>query len=114
LAWTVTLTTGGPSKFGPKWIDIAPGPPGPDTCFGTLDDGCAFTAEQALASPAIVTQSLCKLTVLGGSKEVYQISTTGKPPVILVWETSGGSGGSSSSLEIRPVSDLPQACKASD
>ncbi len=62
----------------------------------------------------LVRKDLCKLTHLGASREVYQISTASKMPAILIWETSGGSGGSSSSLEIRPMSDQPKPCRPSD
>jgi hypothetical protein len=62
----------------------------------------------------LVRKDLCKLTHLGASREVYQICTASKMPAFLLWETSGGSGGSSSSLEIRPMSDQPKPCRPSD
>jgi len=113
LAWTVTLGTYGPEKFGPKWISIEPGAPPPDQCFGTLDDGCTFTAAQALAAPTLAKQPICTVSSLGGDHtEVYSVTVSGKPPSLLVYGYSEGSGGSSSSIEIIPASGKASVCKS--
>ncbi len=114
LAWTVTLGTYGPEKFGPKWISIEPGAPPPDQCFGTLDDGCTFTAAQALAAPTLAKQPICTIPEGGSHTEVYSVTASGKPPVLFVYGYSEGSGGSSSSIEIRPMSDKADACKSTN
>jgi hypothetical protein len=112
LAWTVTLGTDGSEKFGPKWISIEPGVQPGGQCFGTLDDGCVFTAAQALAAPALTKKLVCDVSTLGGHTEAYSVMTSGKPPSLLVYMYSEGSGGSSSAIEIRPMSDKEDVCNS--
>jgi hypothetical protein len=113
LAWTVTLGTYGPEKFGPQWISVEPGVEPHDQCFGALDDGCTFSSAQALAAPTLTKQLICDVAEFGGQTQVYSVTASGKAPVLLIHTTSGGSGGSSSSIEIRPLSDRTVACKSS-
>ncbi len=119
LAWTVTLGDDNGVKWGPKWISIQAGTPankthGNQQCFGPLDDHCTFTAEQALASPMLTKQLVCSSPAGGERKDAYLVSARGKPPALIVYHNSAGSGGASSWIEIKPPSEKAEACKPSD
>src|ERR1019366_6274596 len=70
LAWTLSLVSEGNPKFGPEYLRLEIGLPPAGVCFGTLDDGCDFTASDALASRRIAHQMLCE-GQFNGNPEVY-------------------------------------------
>jgi hypothetical protein len=112
LTWTITLATFGNPTHGPTMIDIQVGGTDPNTiCFGSRFRGCDFDEKLALSSKLLNLKRIC---APGGSRNyrhVYAASTPGKKPSLLVYNMSGGSGGSSSWLEIRPLSDQTEVCK---
>lgn len=107
LAWSVILSTTAPAKFGPETIDIRVGPPG-NECFGTLFEGCSFSAEQAISSPSLKIEKVCQGRVdSGNGMAVYHVRAPGKQGY-LRYVVSSGSGGTSSSIEITAQ---PVACE---
>jgi hypothetical protein len=115
LPWTVTLSTSDSPKFGPTRIDIKPG--GSDTestCFGDRFRGCAFTAAQVLASKGLKTTLLCHSEAANTTRRGYSVAAPGKRPSLLLYELNVGSGGESATLQIRPLSDMADACGPSN
>jgi len=111
LPWSVTLSTTGNEKFGPKSIEIEPGGPDPaDICFGSMSRGCAFTPAEALASSKLSHELVCTSSEPGGVITAYSVSALGKQPSLLVYHRAEGSGGTSNWIEIRPLSDRPEVC----
>jgi hypothetical protein len=111
LPWTVTLSTSDNEKFGPKRIEIKPG--GNDTdniCFGDRFRGCKFTEAQALSAKGLKATPVCHLDMVNSTLHGYSVSAPGKKPSLLIYELNEGSGGESSSIEIRPLSDKADAC----
>jgi hypothetical protein len=112
LAWTVTLETTEPPKFGPKYIRIQPNDGG---CFGASYRGCNFSDVQALNSPKLESHFVCIPRDSNSDViKVYSVSASGGKPSLLVYDQSGGSGGITTSLEIRPLTDQPNVCKTGD
>jgi hypothetical protein len=109
LTWTVSLTTGGNPKYGPKSIALAPGGTGEQKCFGYLDDGCWFPASAAFASPILTGTILCR-GASPSENAIYRISSPGRRPELLVYSESEGSGGRSASLRMLSVSSAASAC----
>jgi len=117
LVWTVTLETALPEKFGPKSITIRPGMPDSDhQCFGTLTDGCTFTPAQALASTKLKSHIVCRSSHFteNNNMQAFAVSAPEKKTSLLVYYASGGSGGDSSWLEIRPLDDESTVCKSAE
>jgi hypothetical protein len=113
LPWSVTLSTTANERFGPKLIEIKPGGSDQDSiCFGVTFRGCAFTPDQALKSRKLKSRLVCESSEGADRMEAYAVSTAGNEPDLLVYELSGGSGGQSASLEIRPLSDRADVCKS--
>ncbi|MSO99884.1 MAG: hypothetical protein EXR07_02355 [Acetobacteraceae bacterium] len=111
LPWTVTLWATENQKSGPKRIEIKPGGSEPDElCFGPNFRGCAFTDKQAIGSPALKSRLVCRIDDPGLTRHAYLVSAPNKKPTLLVFETTGGTGGSSTSLDIRPLSDQAEVC----
>jgi hypothetical protein len=108
LAWTITLETLEPAKFGPKYITIQPND---GRCFGADYRGCNFSDTQVLSSPKLESHLLCVPRDSTDVIKVYSVSTSGGKPSLLVYDQSGGSGGITTSLEIRPLTDQPNVCK---
>jgi hypothetical protein len=123
LPWTIALVTYDSAKFGPKMIKIQPGSGdlsmhpsmrGLEVCFGVNTRGCDFAASKAIASPALKVKAACAFERGADSKAVFVVSTQGKRPSLVVVWGSGGSGGMSSWLEIRPLTDTAEQCKGLD
>lgn len=111
IPWSVTLTGGTSNNAEPDAIEISPGVmDGKHNCFGQTARGCNFSLSDVFSSPYINSGFLCLPSTLGGQTAVFVVSATGKDPSILVWQTSGGSGGVSTSLEIHPLSDAAKLC----
>lgn len=110
LPWTITLLSSGNPSHGPREIDIGPGGEGDNSCFGVGAKGCVFSASQALRSTLLKSSLLCRPSSGADTVGVYSVSTGDKKPSLVVFLTSGGSGGSSSSLSIRPLSDRRHVC----
>jgi hypothetical protein len=125
LAWSISLVTDGPPKFGPTFIKIEPGfdvseqvakQLGGDLtngnsgiCFGELFTGCDFTAARALASHRIRSTLVCK-GEFNVKPDVYEIRVGNKPPALLTYSWGGGSGGSSADIELHPLADKEALC----
>jgi hypothetical protein len=108
LGWSVIYSTNKPAKFGPREIDIRPGTPtGDGQCFGTNFDGCDFKEPTAsLLSAGIQVKKLCAKQWGAEGISVFLLAHSDRKPTILVWQTSGGSGGSSSWLTLK-LNDEP-------
>jgi hypothetical protein len=109
LAWTLSLVTNDPPKFGPRFLRLEIGFPDAVNCFGDLDEGCAFTPSQALESSRIISNLLCPFH-FNGNPGVYEIRVDKKEPVLLAYFNSGGSGGSISEIEIHPFENREALC----
>jgi hypothetical protein len=94
-------------------IDMRPGnDENPNTiCFGNRFRGCDFPEKAVLSSKALVYRRVCGSSFASELSHVYSVSAPGKKQSLLVYQQSGGSGGLSSSLEIRPLSAQAEACK---
>jgi hypothetical protein len=111
LPWTVTLSTSDNPKFGPTRIELKPGGSDPETtCFGDRFRGCKFTEAQIFTSKVLKVNLVCRSDVVNTIRRGYSVSAPGKKPSLLVYELDAGSGGESSSLEIRPLSDKGDPC----
>jgi hypothetical protein len=111
LPWTVTLSTSDNEKFGPRRIEIKPGGNEADNiCFGDRFRGCKFTEAQALSAKGLKAAPVCHLDMVNSTVHGYAVSAPGKKPSLLIYELNAGSGGESSSIEIRPLSDKADAC----
>lgn len=112
LAWSVTLWTDGNPKFGPKWIEIKPGGDDPNSaCFGANFRGCTFGAATALASSKLKSRLVCSHEQGSEVLRAYSVSAAGKKPSLVIYQVSGGSGGTSAWLDIRPLTDQSKVCK---
>ena len=104
LAWSVTLLTDGPAKFGPQGIDISPGVLPNMECFGTLFEGCSFSAADALTGGGLKARQVCTTGSEGNGDKVYAVTANGGVESLVVVSTSRGSGGDSASIAILPMS----------
>lgn len=101
IAWTVTLQTSEPAKFGPTMVEISPGPPG-SSCFGDLFTGCFFTVQQALATLEGVSTKICDRDLnTGNGVAVFRLRTRTKLGYIRYYSNTG-SAGQNSWVEISP------------
>lgn len=109
LAWTITLATDGPEKFGPKSISITPGGrDGPEQCFGAEYTNCTFPVEAAILASANA-HKICAKNKLGGATDGYLVELPTHISVALLYSIGGGSGGSNSELSIlSPVGINPE------
>jgi hypothetical protein len=118
LAWSVSLTSPGPAKFGPTKVQISPGLQNdikiPQAhlgfCFGVGFEGCTFQSNQATSSNKFSTKLLCDREEAGSAIKVFEVSAPQKLTSLLIYIYSEGSGGSSSRLEIHFVDDRRSAC----
>jgi hypothetical protein len=109
LVWTITLETLEPPRFGPKYIRIQPND---GVCFGASYRGCNFTDAQALSSPRLEAHLVCTPNDAGsGVANAYSVSALGGKPSLVVFDQSTGSGGTTTWLEIRPLTDQSSVCK---
>jgi hypothetical protein len=112
LGWEVQLFTTVPAKFGPQAINIQPGADGgDDACFGTLFDNCWFDPRPSLKAAGIEAKPVCQYGPnKANSTHVYQLTASGKAPVLFSWLQSEGSGGDSASVSLLLDSDKKAAC----
>ena len=114
LPWSIVLSTKEISIKNPKLIVIKPGGDAPEEgCFGYMFRGCDFDISKALSSTKLNSRIICSHRGGGTFTSVYYVSTLGKEPSLIVYERSGGSGGDSAELQIRPLSDRMEFCKES-
>lgn len=118
LGWTITLYTDAPPKFGPDSISISPGLPDSGECFGTLYDGCNFDPLPSLEQAGIHAKLICQFDESGRSDpnndnftRTYRVSAAGKAPLLLQWQKSSGSGGSSTWVTLLLKTSATRACK---
>ncbi len=115
LAWTFTLWSFGNPRFGPERLEIKPGGSNPkDVCFGVNFTGCDFPIERIIVDGKNQLDAHFECTPPGvfasDIVKVYQISTPQKKPSLLVYVSSGGSGGTSASIMIRPLKERNRIC----
>jgi hypothetical protein len=111
MMWSVTLGTFGNERAGPKWIEIKPGGIGDaNVCFGAQFRGCQFPAEKLFSSPRLRASPVCSRHQ--GDTQVYSVSTAGKKPSLLAYYVLGSKDGTTSWIEIHPLSDRTKLCKA--
>jgi len=100
LGWVVTYRSKSEPSKGVERISIEPGTRD-ERCFGVRYDGCNTAAPiQSLRSSGVTAKMLCRER--DGPDEViaYMLHSTGKRPTLMAWWTSGGSGGSSSHIDL--------------
>ena len=113
LAWSVALRTTESKKFGPRTIEVSPSVASPEgQCFGTLFEGCSFKPTDALRSAALAVRSICESGSFGDHKEAYAVAANGKKESLVVFTSSVGSGGETTSIKIAPMSNSPDVCRA--
>lgn len=102
LAWTITYINRSNPKFGPQVIELKPGLSNSDgICFGTNFDNCTFNPINSLIGRNINFDIVCKSKALENwGKTGLLLSAKGKKTIKARWQTDGGSGGSSSIIEI--------------
>lgn len=109
LGWTITLRTEGNARFGPKLIEVQPGVSG-SACFGTNAEGCTFTADDVLRSKLLQATAVCESHWGEERYAAYSVSTPGKQASLVVFRTSGGSGGSTSWMDVQALTDRTAVC----
>ena len=109
LGWTVSYSSDGPPKFGPKEITIEPGLPQEGGCFGTNYEGCDFDEPlTSLSSAGIGATKICGKRKMGVASSAFLLTHAARRSTVLVWVTSGGSGGSSAWLTLK-LNEKPNA-----
>lgn len=92
IAWTVTLQTAEPPRFGPTEINIIPGPPG-SACFGDLFTGCHFDIDQSISAIDGELTIVCERgRNTGNGSAVFFIRTRSKAGYIRYYENTGSAG----------------------
>jgi hypothetical protein len=113
LAWSVVYQGPGNPNFGIQMIALTPGIDNGDAnCFGSTTQNCTFNPINAIAKEGIKIDVVCKSTDVTGSTEVtgLELSAAGKKAIKARMITSGGSGGSSSWIEIYVNDNPSQLC----
>lgn len=100
LWWTVTYLTKGPPKFGPEKILLDPGGLS-DVCFGTLYEGCEYDPLPSLRAAGIRAKQVCHAKIHEAHLTGFTLMHPGRGEIQLLVMDDGGSGGSSTSLEMR-------------
>jgi hypothetical protein len=109
LWWTVSLSTHSPAKFGPEAIGIDPGEPD-EPCFGSLYEGCTFDPLPSIAAAGVQATPICRATKDGTELAAFTLHHPGRGDIELIVMNDGGSGGTSTSLEMRFADDLAKLC----
>jgi len=108
LAWSVVYEGAGNPNFGVRKIDLKPGiDDGDANCFGSTTENCTFNPINSMAKEGIKVDILCKSSEATG----LNLSAKGKKTIKAKWVTSGGSGGSSSWIELYVNDDPIELCK---
>jgi len=109
LGWTVSYSSVDPPKFGPEQITIEPGLPQEGGCFGTNYEGCDFDEPlNSLSSAGVGATKICGKREMGGASSAFLLTHAARRSTVLVWVTSGGSGGSSAWLTLK-LNEKPNA-----
>jgi hypothetical protein len=106
LPWEVTFSSDENPKFGPKLISLEP-----KDCFGQLHTGCTFAVTESLSSAGISWEKVCEYTDLRSQYQGYLLRYPSRADTHLKVTDSGGSGGTSTTLEIQVTKDLKTLCK---
>ena len=107
LAWSVVYQGPGNPNFGVQEIDLKPGiDDGDANCFGSTTENCTFNPINSMAQAGIRVDVLCKSTEVTG----LELSAAGKKTIKARMITSGGSGGSSSWIELYVNGNPSQLC----
>ncbi len=96
LPWEVEMANSSLPKFPPDTVSIRPHV----DCFGTGTEGCEFEVEGTLRKGGVKFRKLCQSPPASGVVTIYEVSAPARQPAWLVHSTSGGSGGSSSSVTL--------------
>jgi hypothetical protein len=103
LGWSVTYSNTSNPNFGPQEIQVEPGgwwAGGP--CFGSTYSGCDFEEPiGSLSHAGIIAINLCSKEEIGGRVSAFVLSHAGRRQTVMVWQTSGGSGGSSAWITLK-------------
>ncbi len=114
LPWTVMME-GGLGKFGPNRINIYPATASrnnEETCFGDNFDNCEFSPFKSLAKANIKYRKICEED--NGAvnfEKAYLLTSPNKEPLIGIWQSSGGSGGTSNQFVLDYTKDPETLCK---
>jgi hypothetical protein len=101
LGWGVTYSSTFNPNFGPEEINISPGPPR-EGCFGATYTGCDFEEPlSSLAHAGIAATKICGKHDMGEMVSAFALTHAGRRPTVMVWQASGGSGGSSAWLILK-------------
>jgi hypothetical protein len=112
LAWSVTLFSAMPAKFGPQAVIVKAGLKEGLICFGTLYTGCEFDILPSLRLAKIDAHRVCDVQATGLKVDVYSISAKGKRPAVLVLNTGFGSGGAQSTVTLWFDMNAQSVCDA--
>jgi hypothetical protein len=96
LPWEVEMANSSLPKFAPDTVSIRPHV----DCFGTGTEGCDFEVEGTLRKGGVQFRKLCQSPPASGVVTIYEVSAPARQRAWLVHLTSGGSGGSSSSVTL--------------
>lgn len=102
LGWGVIYSSTINPNFGPQDITIEPGLPR-ERCFGTTYTGCDFEEPlSSLSRAGIVATKICSSRRTPGDfLSVFSLTHPRRRPTVMVWQSSGGSGGSSAWLTLK-------------
>ena len=88
LGWDVTLSSAGNLAFGAERLSFEP-----HDCFGVMNGECTFDTLPSLKKVGITAHLQCISHSVSGESAVYLIQHERRAPLLLSWETVGGSGG---------------------
>lgn len=111
LAWRVTLESDTNPNFGPQRVFMQPGGEGDDACFGSLNQSCAFTAQDILFGSSLSSELVCESGHEVEGRKTYRVRTSDGRAGAVSFVSSGGSGGVSSWIEIDLWRDAAQVCQ---
>lgn len=101
LAWGLTYSSTVNPNLGPEEIKIAPGLPR-EGCFGAKYTGCDFVEPlNSLSQAGIVATKICGKRGVDELVSAFSLTHSGRRPTVMVWKSSGGSGGSSAEVLLK-------------
>ena len=107
LAWSVVYGGPGNPNFGVQEISLSPGVnDGDANCFGSTTENCTFNPINSMVKEGIKVDIQCKSFESVG----MELTAKGKKTIGAKWVTSGGSGGSSSWIELYVNSSPKNIC----
>ena len=100
LGWTVRYSTDEDPSKGFKKISLNAGFHG-NECFGSRYEGCDMEMPlRSLHRNGVAAKMLCHESDGPDEVQAYVITALGRKPALMAWWTSGGSGGTSSQIDI--------------